>query len=870
MPRISIRLQLLALVAAVAVPLVALLAYTIYSNSRQAVAEVKENAHVLAVVAASDVARVLAANRDLLHQIAKRPIIREVSLKHCDPVLWDFMGMFPKSANMTVINLEGIAICSAVPQPGGKPVNISRAEWFKRSQETDGFVVSKPFFGPITGRWVTVLTYPIHDDAGKKVGYLGLPLDLALYEPNLSGAPLFPGSTVGIVTADMKMVWRNIEPEKWVGKDISGLGVARQLVDMKSGEMEGAGLDGVRRIYAITPIEGVDWFAYVGIPSDSVYSRIRGSLLRNIVLGFASLLGFMGVALLIARRIEKPVQELATAARAVKNGNREIRARLEGAPEIVEVAEEFNEMLDVRFLAEAAMMKSESELSEALKIARLGYWEYDVASGNFIFNDQYYSLHHTTAAAMGGYQMSAADFAGKLVHPEDASRIDLYIQKALDAHDAGFYAETEMRIKCVDGEIRWVQVRFKIEKDKQGKTTRLIGANQDISERKQFEKELIILNKAINESSDAVFLVDDQLRIVYVNDHACHSLGYSRDELCRMSVMDIDPDLTEEELHKLRGKIDKEFSSGRRDTFETRHRARDGRIFPVEIVVSLFEAEGVKYSLNISRDITERKQVEAEIRKLNQELEQRVAERTEQLQAANKELEAFSYSVSHDLRAPLRAIDGFSHILLSDYTDKLDEDGKRMLGLVRDNTSRMGQLIEDILQFSRTGRLELSRSMVDMEAMAQAVLAELRGQGIPAGLVVDIGHLPAAAGDSSMMRQVWVNLLSNALKFSRTRETPTIEVGGAIAGNEIVYHVKDNGVGFDMQYADKLFGVFQRLHTEREFEGTGIGLAIVKRIIARHGGRVWAEGKVGEGAAFYFSLPNITSREVLHDNPVNR
>jgi len=857
MPRISIRLQLLALAAAVAVPLVALLAYTIYSNSRQAVAEVKDNAHILAVVAASDVSRILAANRDVLKQIAKRPVIRKVDSKHCDPVLWDFMGMFPKSANMTVVGLDGTALCSAVPQPGGKPVNVSKAEWFKRSQETDGFVVGKPFFGPITGRWVTVLTYPIHDNAGKKIGYLGLPLDLALYEPNLSGAPLVPGTTVGIMTADMKLVWRNIDPEKWVGKDINSLEIARQLLDMKGGEKEGVGLDGLARFYAMTPVEGVDWFVFVGIPSDSVYSRARASLARNIFLGTISLLGLFGLALLIASRIEKPVQALVDTARAVKNGNNEIRARLVGAPEIVEVAEEFNEMLDVRFLAEAAMMKSEIELSEALRIARLGYWEYDVASGNFIFNDQYYSLHHTTAAAMGGYRMSAADFASRLVHPEDAPGVGLYIQKALDAQDAGFYAETETRIKCIDGEIRWVQVRFKIEKDKQGKTTRLIGANQDITERKQFEKELIMLNKAINESSDAVFLVDEQLRIVYVNDHACHSLGYSREELCRMTVMDIDPDLTLEELHKLRGKIDEEFLSGRRDYFETRHRTRDGHIFPVEIVVSLFETDGVKYSLNIARDITERKQAEAEIRKLNQELEQRVAERTEQLQAANKELEAFSYSVSHDLRAPLRAIDGFSHILLEDYAGRLDEEGKHLLNVVRNNTGRMGQLIDDMLQFSRTGRIEINSSDIDMEKLAREVFEELQAM-VPVGakLQFQIEHIPVARGDLAMMRQVFVNLLSNAIKFSRIREVPMIGVGGFIERDEAVYYVKDNGVGFNMQYADQLFGVFKRLHSVNEFEGTGIGLAIVKRIITRHGGRVWAEGKVNEGATMYFSLPH--------------
>jgi signal transduction histidine kinase len=250
----------------------------------------------------------------------------------------------------------------------------------------------------------------------------------------------------------------------------------------------------------------------------------------------------------------------------------------------------------------------------------------------------------------------------------------------------------------------------------------------------------------------------------------------------------------------------------------------------------------------------------AEIKQLNAELEQRVAERTEQLEGANKELESFSYSVSHDLRTPLRAIDGFSRILLDDYAGKLDDEGKRLLNVVRDNTSRMGQLIDDILKFSRTGRLELAFSEIDMEGLAREVYAELRPS---AGdeLQVVIGHIPPAIGDLSMMRQVFVNLLSNAIKFSHTRKDAKIVVGNSVGENETIYYVKDNGAGFDMQYADKLFGVFQRLHGVTEFEGTGIGLAIVKRIITRHGGRVWAEGKVNEGATLYFALP---TKEAVH------
>jgi len=203
----------------------------------------------------------------------------------------------------------------------------------------------------------------------------------------------------------------------------------------------------------------------------------------------------------------------------------------------------------------------------------------------------------------------------------------------------------------------------------------------------------------------------------------------------------------------------------------------------------------------------------------------------------------------------LRAIDGFSHILLDDYRDKLDDEGKRLLTVVRNNTSRMGQLIDDILKFSRAGRVEIAFSEIDMEKLANSVALELRPVIVGDKLQLEIEHLPPVAGDSAMMRQVFVNLLSNAIKFSRAKETPKVFVGATVKEGVTIYFVKDNGVGFDMQYADKLFGVFQRLHSVSEFEGTGIGLAIVKRIINRHGGRVWAEGKVNEGATIYFSLP---------------
>lgn len=235
------------------------------------------------------------------------------------------------------------------------------------------------------------------------------------------------------------------------------------------------------------------------------------------------------------------------------------------------------------------------------------------------------------------------------------------------------------------------------------------------------------------------------------------------------------------------------------------------------------------------------------------ELERRVADRTAQLEAANKELESFSYSVSHDLRAPLRAIDGYALMIEEDCSARLDDEGRRLLGVVRESAAQMARLIDDLLRFSQVGRRPLAVAPLDMSALAREVVAELGG-AYPKTRV-DLEVLPSAVGDRALLRQVWTNLIGNALKYSARRESPRVEIGGRLDGTECRYWVRDNGAGFDMRYCEKLFGVFQRLHREEEFEGSGVGLAIVQRVVARHSGRVWAEGKPDAGACFHFALP---------------
>ena len=247
----------------------------------------------------------------------------------------------------------------------------------------------------------------------------------------------------------------------------------------------------------------------------------------------------------------------------------------------------------------------------------------------------------------------------------------------------------------------------------------------------------------------------------------------------------------------------------------------------------------------------------------NQKLEQRIRERTAELESANKEMESFSYSISHDLRAPIRAISGFTKIIEKKYNGTFDEEGKELFNAITNEAGRMGTLIDDLLDFSRLGRKEIEKSKTNMTVLANEAVSEvLKSEGgkyLPAGQAgkpkITVNDLPTVLCDPALIRQVFINLFSNALKYSHKKSDPAIEIGSYTENNFNIYYVKDNGVGFDMKYYNKLFGVFQRLHSMEEYEGTGIGLAIIKRTIIRHGGNVWAEAKLNEGAVFYFSLP---------------
>jgi PAS domain S-box-containing protein len=375
---------------------------------------------------------------------------------------------------------------------------------------------------------------------------------------------------------------------------------------------------------------------------------------------------------------------------------------------------------------------------------------------------------------------------------------------------------------------------------------------KDVTEIKKSEQDLALSMQEVSDykyaldEASIVAITDQKGVIKYVNDNFCKISKYSREEL-----------LGEDHRIINSGYHPKEFirdlwvviANGKIWRGELKNRAKDGTFYWVDTtIVPFLNKEGKPYQyVAIRADITARMLAEEENRKLNEELEQRVKERTE-------EMEAFSYSISHDLRAPLRAVNGYAKILEEDYSLLLDDNGQRLLKVVQNNAKRMGILIDDLLSFSRLGRKEVFKSRLNMNILVGGILDELN-KSTTHNATITVNPLLSARVDQTLITQVWMNLIGNAIKYSSGKENPAITISSESSDNEIIYSVTDNGAGFDMNYAHKLFGVFQRLHTSEQFEGTGVGLAIVHRIILKHNGRVWAEGESGKGATFYFSLP---------------
>jgi PAS domain S-box-containing protein len=441
-----------------------------------------------------------------------------------------------------------------------------------------------------------------------------------------------------------------------------------------------------------------------------------------------------------------------------------------------------------------------------------------------------------------------------LLHPDDREHIaELY---ATLLQEPGRSVVTECRVRHKDGSWRWIEgVGANLLADL---SVQAIVANyRDVTERKQADESLQRFAAIVEASGDAIIGKTLEGTVLTWNSGAERIYGYAAEEIVGRSVALLIPPDRPREIPDI---LDRLKRGECVEHFETVRVRKDGTRIDVSLTISPIKdaAGSIVGASTIARDITERKQAEREIHALNKELEDRVRQRTSELQAANRELEAFAYTVAHDLRSPLITLGGFSQMLVEDHTAALPEEAQRLILQIASSARHMSSLIDALLSFSRLGRQPLTQQPVAPADVARQALAELDGVRAERDAAIKIGDLPRCQADPILLKQVFVNLLSNAMKFSRNRQGATVEVGWRRELDDPTHHtyfVADNGVGFDSRYADKLFHVFKRLHRAEDYEGTGVGLAIVHRIIQRHGGRVWAEGQPEKGATFFFTLP---------------
>lgn len=861
---LSVRLNLLVLIAIL--PAFGLIFYA-YMQARQFhKAQMRSQALLLSQVVKSHEERLIEGARQLLTALAQLPQVRNSDPNQCNAFFTNLLKQYPLYATLGVAKRDGSLFCSA--KPYAEAVNLSEHFWLRRAVESRRFTVGDYQINQISSEPVLVFGYPVlTNTTGEAESVVFASLDLAWLNQLMAEVKLPSGASLMLIDRDGTVIARHPEPKKWVGKSIPNAPIVKTILTQGEGVTEVVGMDGIMRLYAFNTLKqssGSNLYISVGIPvQDQFIESDRGLILNLLGLGLFAIgakitVISIGGELLILRWVRNIVQM----SKRLAAGDLRARISFRKAGELGQLANAINEMAE----SLERQITERQQIAEELRESEARYRAIVEAQTELIcrylpdttltfVNDIYCLYFGKQREELIGYSFSS------LIPDNDFEKVKEYIACCSEENPV---VTMEHRAITANGELRWQQWTDRAIFDEQGCLVELQSVGRDITDRKQAEEALreseARLRRLVESNLIGIIFADLNGSIREANDAFLQIIGYTREEVLagKLRWHEITPPeyrhLDEQAILELK-------TNGIYKPFEKEFIRKDGSRVPILLGGALFEGSQ-DYGVDFLLDLTELKQAEAEIRQLNQTLEQRVQERTAQLEAANKELNAFSYSVSHDLRAPLRHISGFvdalgQRLAVSGATSA-DLKVAHYIEIIQTSTQKMTQMIESLLTLSRIGRQQLVSSSVNLRQLVDNAIALVLQETEIAqnnNIQFAVGELPTVVGNPTLLQQVFTNLIDNAVKFSCDRQPAKIAIGTLPNGT---IFVKDNGVGFQMEYADQLFGAFQRLHSQKEFKGTGIGLAIVQRIIHLHGGRIWAESKPNFGATFYFTIAQMS------------
>ena len=851
----SLRIRFVLLLVAALVPAVLVTVWTGVDQRRQATRDIEQSTLRLARLASAEQEQLMLATRQLLAVMGRFPELDQNDTTACSQRFAEVANDYPYYTSLVAMRPNGDFFCSSAPLP--QSLSATDQSYFQRAVSSGSFSLGDYTIGRISGKAIVVAAYPVKNSRGEIQRVVSAGIDLSWLGGLASRTQLPLGSELTVADAKGTILVRYPDPSGVVGQQLPLF--AGAAGSQGESVVEAVGPDGQHKVFAFVPLGSssgaMDLYASVAVPTAVAFGPADELLRRNLgTLAFCALVGigiaWFGGKLLILGGVD----DLVRTAKQLTTGDLSTRTNTsyqdselgEVAKALDELAVAFERLIETHEGTEDALRENEERyravienVAEAIAIS--------VGTTRVFVNKAFLNIHGLSdpSEVLG---LPTDHF----VFPEDRGPLRERVLARLRGESVPI--SSEFRINRPSGEIRTV-LASTVSINYEGQTASL-AVLRDITDRKRDDETIKASETRYRSLFErmpvGLYRTTPEGQIFDVNPALARVLGYP-DPNDMLNVSAFDLYVNSAERKRLQARLDHD---GVVENYETRMYKYDKAVFWAKISArSILDEEGnVEYYEGSIEDITIRKRAEEDLQELNKDLELRVKERTGQLELLNTELRSFAYSVSHDLRAPLHSIDGFSQALLEDYGEILDHTGKDYARRVRAAAQRMGGLIDDLLLLSRVTRSELRRDPVDLSGLVRTIADELQEAEPNRRVDFVIQHDLTVVGDPQLLRLMMENLVGNSWKFTSKHLQARIEFGCEYRDGEPVYFLRDDGAGFNMDYVDKLFGAFQRLHTTDDFPGTGIGLATVQRIATRHQGKVWAEGEVERGATVYFTL----------------